>query len=588
MRISSATSMLLFSVACPLVPLQAQGSPAAVGSAPQAALSATTSASSADPGSAPSTPTLLVFSDFECPYSAETFKQLERGSKGTAHVRVVFKQTPLPIHPGARMDALAALAAGRQGRYEPMAELLFSNQGEKTEDALASFARQLGLNEAQFRRDLKSSAVRDLLDADLAESEALGVAQTPTLFLGGKRIVGLQTEASLAALLKPAAAPVPPPASPVSGAPLDSGLVELLETRTARTRGFATAPVTVVEFTDFQCPFCRQAVAPMEKLLAERGREVRWVFRSFPLSFHPDAEPAAEAAFAAGAQGQFWAMHDLLFAHQNALAPADLRRYAEQLHLDMPRFDEAMRTHRYAGEVAADRTLGEKAGVNGTPSFVIDGQMVTGVRSVPELEQIVDATLQHAPGRPARSPAAIAAETPVIAPHPVYGPESGVPLVITWFTDVRSPLAQRQATLIHMLTDHYDGKVTVLYKAYPLQSHSDGQTAAAALLAAQKQARFWPMYDALSEERSPVDRDSVVTIAAHLELNMTRFLADFDSGSAAVLADLDEAARRGVMGAPVIFLNESRVDGLQRDAFYTNLADRMIGPAAAAPRAAGN
>ena len=139
-------------------------------------------------------------------------------------------------------------------------------------------------------------------------------------------------------------------------------------------QGPANAPVTIVEYGDYECPYCGEAY-PVTKALQQRlGNQLRFVFRNFPLNeAHPHAEHAAEAAEAAGAQGKFWEMHDLLYENQDALEDEDLSRYAHALHLDEKRFVKDMSEHRYAERVREDFRSGAKSGVNGTPTFFING-----------------------------------------------------------------------------------------------------------------------------------------------------------------------------------------------------------------------
>jgi protein-disulfide isomerase len=149
----------------------------------------------------------------------------------------------------------------------------------------------------------------------MEESRAFGIDQTPTLYFNGKTLVGYQSEETLAGLVNKAGQETAAAAAPVlGGQTLDPALISEIETSPTASQGAADAPLTIIEFTDFQCPFCKGAVAPMEQFMAVRGREVHWVIRAFPLDFHPDSELATEAALAAGEQGKFWQMHDLLFA----------------------------------------------------------------------------------------------------------------------------------------------------------------------------------------------------------------------------------------------------------------------------------
>jgi Na+/H+ antiporter NhaA len=151
-------------------------------------------------------------------------------------------------------------------------------------------------------------------------------------------------------------------------------------------RGPDDAPVTIVEYGDFECPYCGRAEPIVRELLSELGSEVRYVYRQLPLNdVHPHAQLAAEAAEAAGAQGRFWEMHDLLFDNQDALTVKDLLGHAEQLELDIERFRSDLRNRRFAGRVARDVESAELSGVSGTPTFFINGQRHHGAYDLPTL-----------------------------------------------------------------------------------------------------------------------------------------------------------------------------------------------------------
>ena len=143
-------------------------------------------------------------------------------------------------------------------------------------------------------------------------------------------------------------------------------------------RGPLEAPVTLVEYGDLECPFCGQAEPVVRELLAGSS-ELRYVWRHLPLNdVHPRAQLAAEATEAAAAQGQFWEMHDLLLAHQDALRPQDLIGYAGELGLDVERFTDDLRRHTMAGRVAEDVDSADLSNVSGTPTFFVNGQRHQG------------------------------------------------------------------------------------------------------------------------------------------------------------------------------------------------------------------
>lgn len=139
-------------------------------------------------------------------------------------------------------------------------------------------------------------------------------------------------------------------------------------------QGPAAAPITLVEYGDYECPYCGQAYPIVKELQEQLGDRLRFVFRNFPLStMHPHAELAAEAAETAGAHGKFWEMHDMLYEKQEALDDEDLVQYAGALGLDPSRFTNELAKHTHAARVREDFMSGARSGVNGTPTFFING-----------------------------------------------------------------------------------------------------------------------------------------------------------------------------------------------------------------------
>jgi protein-disulfide isomerase len=140
------------------------------------------------------------------------------------------------------------------------------------------------------------------------------------------------------------------------------------------TQGTADAPATLVQYGDYECPYCGAAYPIIKEVQARMGDRLRFVFRNFPISTsHPHAEQAAEAAEAADSQGKFWEMHDLLYENQRKLRDQDLRGYAEELGLDVELFDKELAEHVHADRVHEDFMSGVRSGVNGTPTFYING-----------------------------------------------------------------------------------------------------------------------------------------------------------------------------------------------------------------------
>jgi protein-disulfide isomerase len=139
-------------------------------------------------------------------------------------------------------------------------------------------------------------------------------------------------------------------------------------------QGPTEAAVTLVEYGDYECPYCGAAYPIIKEVQSRMGERLRFVFRNFPITTsHPHAEEAAESAEAAATQGSFWQMHDLLYENQQRLRATDLRDYAERLALDVERFDRELAEHAHAARVREDFMSGVRSGVNGTPTFYING-----------------------------------------------------------------------------------------------------------------------------------------------------------------------------------------------------------------------
>ena len=150
------------------------------------------------------------------------------------------------------------------------------------------------------------------------------------------------------------------------------------------------APVTIVEFTDLQCPFCEKTESTLKELRGKYGDKIRVVHMDYPLPFHSHALDAAKAAHCANEQGKFWPYRDALFANQSKLAPADLKATAQSLGMNSAKFDACFASTKYDSQIKADQAAGEKVGVDGTPAFFIDGRPLTGAQPTPKFEEIID------------------------------------------------------------------------------------------------------------------------------------------------------------------------------------------------------
>jgi len=161
------------------------------------------------------------------------------------------------------------------------------------------------------------------------------------------------------------------------------------------SQGPQDAPILLVEYSDFECPYCGRAKPAIRQVLEQYGDKVRLVFRNFPLSIFPNARLAAEASLCAQEQDRFWDYHDVLFDHQRELRPVDLSRYALEIGLDGTAFDACLASGRFADAVSDDLKSGEHFGVTGTPAFFINGRPLTGAQPFSAFQQIIDDELER-------------------------------------------------------------------------------------------------------------------------------------------------------------------------------------------------
>jgi protein-disulfide isomerase len=160
-------------------------------------------------------------------------------------------------------------------------------------------------------------------------------------------------------------------------------------------KGPENAPVTIVEFSDFQCPFCARLIPTLEQVRQKYGDKVRLVFRQYPLGFHQHAQKAAEASLCANEQGKFWELHDAMFQNQQALAVEALKAKAAELGMNAETFNACLDSSKFADEVQADFQAGTVAGVSGTPAMFINGRFISGAVPLDQITKVIDDELKR-------------------------------------------------------------------------------------------------------------------------------------------------------------------------------------------------
>ncbi|WP_437578039.1 thioredoxin domain-containing protein [Sorangium sp. So ce887] len=577
--------------------------------------------------------TLVVWGDYECPFTSRHMATLEqlKQAYGPDRLRVVWKHFPLPFHKNARPAHLAAETVFRLGGPEAFWKfhaIAFANQRALAPESFEAWAAEAGVDRAAFRASFEQQRHAPKIEQDIQAGREVGVSGTPATFVNGMFVSGAQPIDKLRPLLDeqlraaedlrrsgvpreriyaalseqnkeraPAPGPPLPPDAedttvwkvPVDGSPI---------------RGNPNAPVTLVMFFNFQCPFSRKVAPTLDGLMKKYGDQLRVVFKHRPLPFHLRAEPAAELALEAKAQrgdAAFWKAYDLL--REGPLEDADLAAHAKSLGLDVARAQKAITARRHAARVERDVRLADELEANGTPHFFINGRRIVGAQPAEKFEslievQIVRARRLVAAGTPrakvydALQKDAKAGNPPerILAPAPTQdnpgkGAKPGAQVTLQMFADFQCPFCKRVQPTIDEIIAAYPGKVRVVFRHLPLPFHKLAPLAAEASIEAFRQkgdAGFWALAQRLWEDQSEsgLGRAALERHAAAIGLDVAKLRAALDSGAhrAAVEADRKLAERLHITGAPSFAINDYFLGGAQGTARFRRLVDLALGP----------
>jgi len=577
--------------------------------------------------------TIVQFSDFQCPFCSRVEPTIAELLKDYGKdVRVAWKNNPLPFHPAAMPAAKAAMAAGEQGKFWEMHEKMFADQQHLDPQTFEKYAGELGLNMNKWKASFASDKFDAAIKEDQALAEKLGARGTPSFFINGRPLRGAQpTEQFKAvidkeieaatALLKHGVKPADlyaqltkdgkdkadaAPAAPQRPGEPDNNTVYKASLGDAPVKGPKNAKVTIVEFSDFQCPFCGRVEPTITKILEEYKNDVRVAFKQLPLPFHNNAHTAAEAALAAKAQGKFWQMHEKLFANQQALDRPNLEKFAEEIGLNMNQFKGDLDSGKWKKKVDDEMAEGNKIGARGTPSFFVNGKPFVGAQPFEafkakiddeiknadailkkgvSLAKLYDAILKDAKAEVAAGPAGGGGPPEDKTVYkvdagnaPTVGPKNA-PVTIIAFSDFQCPFCSRVVPTVKQIEDKYKGKVRLAFRNYPLPFHDKAQLAAEAAMAANEQGKFWQMHDKLFGNQQALDRPNLDKYAEELGLNVGKFKEALDSGKfkAAVTADVQYAnSLGGGMGTPTFFINGRKIAGAMPFDSFAKVIDEEL------------
>jgi len=568
--------------------------------------------------------TIVEFSDFQCPYCARAHTTIEQLKEkyGPQNLRVVWKNEPLSFHKHARPAAEAAqgvLATAGVEAFFAYQKLLFDAQRNLGDIDLAALASRAGANTARIAAGLERGEWSRKVDADHALAQKMGINGTPGFLINGTSLAGAQPlekfvstiddemgkakilfadgtpRGKLHALI--AAKNVEDNKKPRHDddddddddvKPTGPAKAYYVPVGQSPQRGPADALVTLVVFSDFQCPYCKRVEPTLTALRIRYGDRLRIVWKDEPLPFHPRAVPAAMLAREARAQkgdSGFWAMHDELFERQPKLDDADLEAAAAKIGLNAKNAMAAIAAKKHKAGIDKDMELADDVQASGTPHFFVNGKRMVGAQPQDKFEKVIDEELQAAQamvgkGTPkakvydtimatADRPAPPEARTaPAVDAKMPFRGAAGAKLVIQEFSDFQCPFCSRVEPTVTEILKDYGTRVKIVWRNNPLPFHTDAPLAAEAAMEAHAQKGsegFFKMHGLLFGDQQNLKRARLEEHARTLGLDMARFAKALDTGThkAAIAKDQDAAKAANAAGTPAFFIGPYFVSGAQ-------------------------
>lgn len=561
--------------------------------------------------------TVVEISDFQCPFCSRvngTMKQIKE-TYGPEKVRIVWKHNPLPFHKDAgpaHEASQAVFALGGSDAFWKFHDLAFENQKALTEENFAKWAAASGVDAAKFKAELASKKHAAKIQKDLAENRKIGATGTPAFRINGVTLSGAQPFPKFKELIDKEIAKAEAlikkgtKASEVSlkltkenfkAAPAAEKRQEPAEDTTVwrvpvlkddPTKGPADALVTIIEWSDFQCPFCSRVNPTMKQVVDKFGKDVRIVWKDNALPFHNEAKPAANLArfaYEKGGDQAFWKAHDLLFEKQKTLGAATYQEIAKELGLPVAEALKAATDGKYAEKIEASMDLASDVQARGTPHFFINGRRLSGAQPFAKFEELINAQLKVAKDlvakgvsrsqvydelmKTAKGPSE--PEKRDVAPPSAANPFKGnknAKIVIQEFSDFECPFCSRVNPTIKAVMEEYKDDVKIVWRNMPLPFHNNAKLAAEAaqeVFVQKGNEGFWKFHDILFENQKALTRPDLEKYAGQVGVDMARFKKALDENTHAkqVEADMEVAKKAGVSGTPAFTVNGYFISGAQ-------------------------
>jgi protein-disulfide isomerase len=582
--------------------------------------------------------TIINFSDFQCPFSKRSVDLFEKLLKDfDGKIRYVFKNYPLPFHRMGKPASLAAIAAGKQGKFWEYHDILFGNMKDISDENLLKWAEETGLDLEKFKSDRNSIEISNILNYETSQGGKFGVRGTPTIFINGRRIVGANNQIieqtvkeeiangeKLRAkrvkdiygeLIKDGLSKYTPPKRKPPEISKDIYKIEYPPTSTFT--GNRDGEVTVVIINDYECSFCSRMHDTIEELKNEYKDILRFVHINFPLRFHKKAVPAALAALAASRQDKFPEMNDLLFKKQSEWKKAaDFESWIEseavQMGLDITKFNKDRKDPKLESVIETDKEFVSSIGVRGTPASFINGRHISGALPVETLRIVINEEIHRAQeikseevhgdklyyeliknGKPGLrntgsvenrdNPTDKIVEIKLTGQEPRLGKEDSI-ITIIEFSDFQCPFCKKGSDTIKKIIETYDGRATLIFKHFPLDFNKNSKKAALFAIAVNQihgSETFFSLKKTLFENQkewrdNPLEYFERYSQSMKLDWEKIKLEMKSENSINILESDIAAAAELGLKGAPQFFINGRQISGVKNPSYLKAIIDGIV------------
>jgi protein-disulfide isomerase len=561
--------------------------------------------------------TIVQYSDYQCPFCSRVEPTMDqvKTTYGPDKVRIIWKDSPLPFHQNAKPAAEAAqgvFAMAGNDAFWKFHDTAFKNQSDLSTDSYVKWATAAGVKDAAgYKAGLDSHKWADRVDADLNAGKAAGVQGTPAFYVNGVFINGAQPfdnfKSTIDAELSKAQAKIasgtpksriyiemtkenkkntPPPAKQDEGEKEDTTTVFKVPVGSSPVLGNANALVTIIEFSDFQCPFCSRVEPTLKAVRDKYGDKVRLVWKNEPLPFHPAAEPAAEATMEVAAEKGvkgFWDAHDKFYAGQSTISNGKdanldaIVKIATDAGGSADKVKKAIDDHKWKKLIDADSDLSEDFQASGTPHFFINGRRLVGAQPEEKFDKIIDEEVAKAQALIAKGtkpsevydaltkdgkgpPEPEKKDLPKNLPSndPARGNMNAKVVIHEW-SDFQCPFCGRVEPAVAQVMKDYGDKVKFVWHDLPLPMHADAPLAAEAGREAYAQKgpkAFWDMHDKLFANQTKIKREDLDGYAKDMNLNMDKWKTALDGSThqAEIDAAKNSGNSAGINGTPAFII----------------------------------